>query len=317
VVAALMLNLAGLAEEARAGRMRWPRLVAVGTLAGLGYTIEGGAGPVLFACTLGLVVWRCWRVGPLAVCLLAALPWLALHHALNYALGETFKPANAVPEYFDYPGAAFDASTLTGTWNHDSFEDFLIYARKLLIGKRGFLRANLPLFLAVPALAWLLIRRTPQWPEVVFAAVFSGGIWLMYALFSVNYSGWCCSIRWFVPLLAPAYFVLAVFLRFYPRYGWDLLVLSGWGAILGRVMWEGGPWVVRFSLASIPSLWDAAQLVRWALPSMADTPDDRMLQEAALLSWLICWLCRRGWRTGADRGGAPVAKSGGASPVAV
>jgi hypothetical protein len=297
VTAALMLNLAGLAEEAQTGRVRWPRLLAVGTLAGLGYAIEGGAGPVLFACTLALVAWRCWRVGPVAVCLLAALPWLVLHHALNYAIGGTFKPANAVPEYFNYPGAAFDATTLTGTWNHNSIEDFLRYARKLLIGKRGFINANLPLFLAVPALVFLLLRRTPQWPEVLYATALSGGIWLLYALFSVNYSGWCCSIRWFVPLLAAAYYVLAVFLRSYPRYGWDLLVLSGWGAVVAWLMWKGGPWEGRFSLAPIPLLLDGVNWVRQTLPWMSKTADDRMLQWAALVSWLVCWLCRRGWRT--------------------
>src|SRR5207253_10952685 len=59
-----------------------------------------GAGPPLLVCALALVAWRCrsWRA--LAVCGLAAVPWLALHHAVNYATGGTFKPANAVPEYF-------------------------------------------------------------------------------------------------------------------------------------------------------------------------------------------------------------------------
>jgi hypothetical protein len=294
VVAALMLNLAGLAEEMREGRVRWPRLVAVGTLAGLGYAIEGGAGPALLACTLALVAYRCRRVGPVALCLLAALPWLGLHHALNYAIGGTFKPANAVPEYFNYPGSQFTAENLTGQWHHAGIGAFLGYARELLIGDRGFLNANLPLFLAVPALVVLLLRRTPQWPEVAFAAVFSGGTWLIYAAFSNNYSGWCCSIRWFVPLLAPAYYVLAVFLRHYPRYGWDLLVLSAWGAIAAGLMWEGGPWKMHYSLAPLPLLEEGAELVRRTLPWTSEVPDDQMLQGAALVSWLICWLCRPG-----------------------
>ncbi len=45
---------------------------------------------------------------------LGALPWLVLHHALNYAIGGTFQPANANPEYFCWPGSPFSARNLTG-----------------------------------------------------------------------------------------------------------------------------------------------------------------------------------------------------------
>jgi hypothetical protein len=140
----------------------------------------------------------------------------------------------------------------------------------LLVGNRGFLDANLPLFLALPALMALIVRRSPQLPELLFAGAWSGGTWLTYALFSVNYSGYCCSIRWFVPLLAPAYYVLAVFLSRYPRYRLDFLVLSCWGAVLAALMWSKGPWE-----ASIPYYW--------------------LVQVAALLSWMACWAYRR-WR---------------------
>jgi len=34
------------------------------------------------------------------------------------------------------------------------------------------------------------------------------GVWLLYAALSNNYGGLCCSIRWFVPLLAPAVYWL-------------------------------------------------------------------------------------------------------------
>ena len=60
-----------------------------------------------------------------------------------------------------------------------------------------------------------------------------GGTWLLYAALSNNYSGPCCSIRWFVPFLAPAYYVLALLLKRFPEYRWDFYVLSGWGAVLG------------------------------------------------------------------------------------
>ena len=52
VTAALMLALAHAAEDALAGRINWPRLALLGTLAGLGYTIDLGAGPPHLVCTL-------------------------------------------------------------------------------------------------------------------------------------------------------------------------------------------------------------------------------------------------------------------------
>ena len=67
---------------------------------------------------------------------MAALPWVALHHIVNYAVGGTFKPANAVPEYFDWPGCAFNPQNMTGSWQHAGVADFLIYAAALLLGKQ-------------------------------------------------------------------------------------------------------------------------------------------------------------------------------------
>ena len=263
VAAALLLNLAWLAEEARMRRIPWLRLIGLGTLTGLGYTIDLGTGPVLLACTLGVVAYRCRSFRLLAVFVLAALPWLALHHAGNYAVGGTFRPANAVPQYLQWPGSPFTPQSMTGTWNHRSFGHFLTYAAALLVGKRGFLGHNLPMFLAVPGIIALLRWRTPELPEIFYAACWSGGTWLAYALFSTNYSGVSASIRWFVPLLAPGYYVLAVFLREYPAYRWDFLFLSGWGAVVAGLMWWKGPWMKRM----VPLYWPlvAAALLSWAL----------------------------------------------------
>jgi hypothetical protein len=185
------------------------------------------------------------------VCALAALPWLVLHHAVNYATGGTFKPANAVPEYFNWPGCPFSAQNMTGTWNHGSVVHFVTYAAALLAGKRGFLGHNLPIYLALPALAGLSWRRSRELPEILFCCFCSGGIWLAYALTSTNYSGECCSIRWFVPLLAPAYLALALLLREWRDYTWIFLTLTAWGVLEGAVMWYRGPWVAK----AVPFYW--------------------------------------------------------------
>ena len=203
VAAALVLCLVRLAQALPAGRLSWPWLLGAGSLAGLGYAIDLGAGPPLLACTVALVAYRCRAWRPVLVAGLAAAPWLVLHHAVNYATGGTLKPANAVPEYLAWPGSPFGAHNMTGMLNHPSIGRFLVYAGGLLVGQRGFLGHNLALFLAVLALPRLLWRRPAEWPELAFAAGWSAGTWLLYAATSTNHSGLCCSARWFVPLLAP------------------------------------------------------------------------------------------------------------------
>jgi hypothetical protein len=126
-----------------------------------------------------------------------------------------------------------------------------MYALDLLVGKRGFLGHNLALYLAVPAAAWLLCSPRRKRPEVVLAIGWCLGVWLLYAATSTNYSGACCSVRWFVPLLAPGYFVLAVFLRERPAYRRDFAVLSAWAAAMGAAMWWKGPWMLRM----VPQYW--------------------------------------------------------------
>jgi hypothetical protein len=261
VAAALMLGLTHLAAECRTGQMSRLRLASLGTLAGLGYTIDLGAGPLLAACTGLLILYRCRRPGPVAIFAVAALPWLVVHHAVNYVVGGTLGPANAVPEYFKWPGSPFTAQNITGVWNHSGIGHFLTYALALLAGKRGFLGHNLVLWLALPALVLLLRRRSAQTPEVLYAAGWAGATWLVYAVTSTNYSGECCSIRWFVPLLAPGYYLLALALRRFPWLRGDFLLLSAWGAILGAIMWHQGPWMKHM----VPYFWvfQAGALLSW------------------------------------------------------
>ena len=95
---------------------------------------------------------------------------------------------------------------------------------------------------------------------IVFAIAFGLGTWLVYAALSNNYAGVCCSIRWFVPLLAPGLFLLALLFREYPASRQGCLVLAGFGVVLAVVMWDGGPWA-----SDIPGYWwiTGAALVVW------------------------------------------------------
>lgn len=280
VTTALALQVAGLFADGEwrveSGGLHAPstRFVILGFLAGLGYTIDLGAGPVILLCTAGLVLTEKKFLTLFFVFALAALPWLVLHHVLNYAIGGTFKPVNANAEYFRWPGSPFAAGNLTGSWIHPNIGSFLLYAASMVAGKRGFIGHNLPLFLSIPALLVLLRRHREIRREVLWALGCCAGTWLLYAATSNNSSGQCCTIRWFVPLLAPAYFVLALLLRQYPRYRIDLLLLSVWGALLVVLMREG-PWMGGM----VPFFWP--------------------IQAAALASWGLCPYLRR--RYAADR----------------
>jgi hypothetical protein len=263
VAAALFLHLARLPHDLDAGRTPWPRLFGLGLLAGLGYAIDLGAGPVLLAGIALLIGWRCRRPGPVAAFVMAALPMVIVHHAVNYSVGDTLKPANAVPEYLQWPGSGFNAQNMTGVWNDRGPGERALYAAGLLLGKRGFLWHNLPLLLAASAAGPLLRGRRPERPELVLALFWGGGTWLAYGLTSSNSSGVCCSVRWFVPLLAPGFYALAVLLRERPRLFGDFLLLSTWGGLLAAAMWVQGCW------EPVPTrlLWPVVggTLVSWAV----------------------------------------------------
>lgn len=241
VAAALMLGMAHLAKQTRDGSSLLH--ASLGFWAGLAYTIDLGAGPVLLVCVLGLVVYRVRSVRSVLVYLLAACPWLILHHAVNYAVGGTFRPANAVAEYLMWPGSPFHEGNITGSWNHPSFARFLRYALDLPFGRRGILGHNLALFLAWLGFLALLRFRPRELPEIITAGCCAAGIWLTYAIGSNNLSGLCCSVRWLVPLLAPCFFILAVLLRDHRDLVPDFLILSGWSALIAALFCiQGGLW---------------------------------------------------------------------------
>jgi hypothetical protein len=237
-------------------------LLALGTLAGFAYTIDLGVGPPLWLASLTLAAWRTRSLKAVAVIVLASLPWLAAHHIVNYATGGTIKPANAVPEYLAWPGRPFQTNS-TGHWNHSGAGQFVAYALQLLIGKKGFLGHNLPLLLTIPAGWHLLRRKSPYWPEVLFCLGVSGGVWLVYAVGSTNYAGACCSIRWFVPLIGPGYFLLILFLRDVPGAAGDFAILSVGGMALMGTAWPEGPWRLNLLPAHWPVL--GLTLIAWGV----------------------------------------------------
>ena len=262
VASALILNMLRLVESQGTGTSQTPMVLAVGALGGFAYAVEQGSGTVLF---VAAILWTAYRTRSLrALCLfaLAAAPWVIAHHLAIYEIGHTLRPLAGVAAYVAFPGAAFTPADMTGVWTDRSLLKTIGYALGMLLGPRGFIGHNLALYLSLVAVCVLIARGDEQSPEVIFAGCYAGGTWILYSLLSSNYSGVCCSIRWFVPLLAPAYYVLARFLSVQPEYWPDFLILSGWGLLIGARIWWQGPWVAHFGFFYFPL--QAAALLSWA-----------------------------------------------------
>jgi len=275
VAAALLVVFDRMADG---GRNRF-LLVSAGLLTGLAYTIDLGAGPAMALGAVGLAAYRLRSLADVALVLTIAAPFPLLHHVLNWHIGGGFGPANANPAYFDWPGCPFNATTMTGVWNHHSIVAFALYAVDLLVGKKGFFGYNLPLLLAVPA-AWRLLRAAdPRRPEVLMCGGWMVLTWLLYSASSRNYSGACISVRWFVPLLAPGYYILIRALHQDCTRGAGaganesaddgrgvsaeippllmasparpLLILTLAGILINGLAWRAGPWSGRM----VPAFW--------------------------------------------------------------
>ena len=291
----VLLNLAALGRPGRA----IGRLLLLGALAGFAYALEQPTGGLLLAAAAVVAAVRLRRPTAIVWVALAALPWAVVHHVVTNSYAGTLGPANANPAFFDYPGSAFDAHNLTGRWNHADVGAFAVYAVQMLFSDRGFVTSNPTLLLALPAAAWAL-RPSSGWHafaavprpdapspsgkgresmppcldsrrvETICFGLWGLGVWLLYAALSTNFAGTCCTIRWFVPLLAPAYFWLALLLRDHPEYRIDFVVLSGWGAVLAGYFWVGGPFGTFYDRGAWPYFdcffWSvlAAALLTWA-----------------------------------------------------
>ncbi len=125
----------------------------------------GGGGGGLRRCMHSLVVFS-----------LGALPWLALHHAINYSIAGRIGPANANPEYLNWPGSPFNSANMTGHWQHHNLRDFLVYSLDLLFGKKGFISNNQMLILGFAAIPFVLTRKLREKPELLCVLFWSRNI---------------------------------------------------------------------------------------------------------------------------------------------
>ncbi|MCX7699921.1 MAG: hypothetical protein N2039_03505, partial [Gemmataceae bacterium] len=223
----------------------WGWWLLLGALAGFGYTVDLAVGP---AVVLAVVAWAAIvsiqrrSALPVTLVVLAALPWCIAHHLVVWEVAHTLGPPGAKPEYLDWPGSPFSPKNMTGRWHDRGLWGVFRYAVDLLLGLRGFAWHNLPILLSVIGLPSLW-RRRPELRSLL--AMHLGWCllgFLAYALTSNNYSGQCLSIRWFVPMLAPAYWLLILTLRQRESRRAELVLLTAFGIIPTLVGVWRGPW---------------------------------------------------------------------------
>ena len=249
-VAAVCVLLCRVADAAAEGRTAWGSLVAAGFLTGFAYNLDFGVGPPLVPAVLAVVAIRTRRALPVAACGLAALPCILTGHVINFAIGgDWLRPLNMHPEYLMWPGSPFD-TTMTGVIRPRPFAQFL-YALDLLVGKKGFLTHNLPLLLALAAGVLVLKRPGRDRVELLALGAWCVVGWLMYGVLSKNHGGGCVSIRWFVPFLAPGFWLLGKVLTERPEFRRDFVALAAWGGVLAAGAWVVGPWWLR----NVPFYW--------------------------------------------------------------
>lgn len=239
--------------------------VGLGLLAGAAYAIDAALGPLTAVFAMGASTLLRGRIAWAVVA--GALPAIALHHALNYHVGHVLVPVNMVKEYLLWPGSPFTADKMTGALPPRGAVQTAAYALALLVGTRGFFLYNIPTLLVPLSVMRLRASRAAR-PERVVAvssmALVAAG-WLVYAVGSSTYGGRALSTRWFVPFLAPLYYVIALGLR-EARQDWMAFgALTMIGAAMAAAAWPGGPWEVQVPLMR---LWVAAALVTLAVTAL-------------------------------------------------
>jgi len=238
-VAALALLLARIADGDRG-----PRILALaGCCAGFSFTIDQASGAPLLGLAAVAIALRTRSASATGFFLLGAAPWVVVHEWIHFSIGGVWLPLNMVPEYLEWPGSPFDRSNMTGVVRHTAL-GLARYVVELLIGAGGFLVFNLPLLLAV-GMGWrVLVHPVPDRFELAAMIAWAAIVVALYAVLSDNYGGYCLSIRWFVPLLVPGFWILGRLMSEWPAFHIDLAVLSAWGLVVSALSWPCGPWLV-------------------------------------------------------------------------
>jgi hypothetical protein len=192
------------ARSGAGGRRDW---LLAGAFAGLAPTIDLAALFVAAALGLYLLTYD-WRA-TLRRFVPAALPALALHFALTYAVTGSLLPAYLRPELYHYAGSY---------WNAPGGMDALdepkaVYLVNMLVGHHGVLTMTPLLVVAL----WSLAKSLRQGAERAAEARAVGGALIalvgFYAITTKNYGGDCVGFRWLIVVMPLLLIFVADWLR--------------------------------------------------------------------------------------------------------
>jgi len=193
-----------------------------------------------------------WYVLPLLVTLLPAL-------AITYSIHHSILPVQIVRSYFQYPGSPWIKSGGLSGMGINSAQFSLKYGLLAFVGPKGFLIYNPILWVAL----WGLVRTIRQKDPFFYEAIVVGAgcviLGLYYVLFTIDYSGWSYSIRWFVPVLPLLFFFLYPYFGAYDeRRARNFRMLLG-AAVVIAVVGALNPWSDG-SLSAAPFIANLKQL---------------------------------------------------------
>lgn len=142
-----------------------------------------------------------------------------IHSAANYTISGSIFPVNIKPEFFQYPGAVFDESNLSGVVSNSSLKEILIYSFNCLIGARGW-------FLYTPLLifgvaGWRIALKSKDdefraWTVILPTLLVLG----FYLWRTQNYGGHSYGVRFFLAITPPLFVGIAYLWRVIERKRW-------------------------------------------------------------------------------------------------
>ncbi|MBF0361386.1 MAG: hypothetical protein HQK49_10255 [Oligoflexia bacterium] len=137
---------------------------------------------------------------------------LSIHLAFNFYIAGDFKPINMHPEFFNYPGTAFNKYNLSGvSFMHKSLSDFFYYTYDSFLGKRGLFLFCPTLLLCLFVAIHSMIKNQNQniLKEKFLSLAIIVATSIQIILFTNHHGGGCFSFRHLI-FLTPLFLFLII-----------------------------------------------------------------------------------------------------------
>ncbi|WP_293330740.1 hypothetical protein [Microcoleus sp. CAWBG58] len=127
---------------------------------------------------------------------------MVIYLQLNFYTSGSLRPPSMNQSLWEYPGSAFDSTTLSGLAYHSNFPALLNYAFHMIIGHRGLISYTPILVFSIFGFVKILRNKEFKYrQEYLLILLASSAYVLMYILRSNNYSGYSYGVRWYANLM--------------------------------------------------------------------------------------------------------------------